>query len=101
MNDIQKLYTCECSASGVTVSYDDEAPEVFITGWMMSPGEGKMSFRERLRWCWHLLRTGKPFNDHLILNFETARQMSFDILKNTAEISEKKIKEQTDGKPTA
>lgn len=98
MTEITKLYTCECHTEGISVSVDDETMEVFLTGWQMSPGEGKMSLKEKIRWCWYIIRKGKPFNDHNILSFETARSLAFDILKQTAEISEKKAKEKSNGK---
>lgn len=79
----KKLYTCQCHAEAVTLEFNPEEQEVFITGWQMSPGVGAMSFKERIRWAWAILKTGKPFNDHIILNYDTARQISNDIYHAT------------------
>ncbi len=78
-NNIKKLYTCQCHSEAVTIEVNHEDQEVYVTGWQMSPGVGTMSLKERLRWAWHIITRGFPFNDHIILSFDTARQISTDL----------------------
>lgn len=81
--NIKKLYTCQCHSEAITLEFNPEDKEVYLTGWQMSPGVGVMSFYNRLRWIWHILTKGYPFNDHIILSYDIARQVSNDIYRAT------------------
>ena len=72
-----KIYRCECHTEGWSFSIEDG--EVYLTGWQMKPGSGSLSVRNKLRWCWRIIRTGKPFNDHVILSTETAGEFVKDL----------------------
>jgi hypothetical protein len=39
-------------------------------------------WREKFRWCWHILKTGKPWADSIIATNEDARGIAEFILKN-------------------
>jgi hypothetical protein len=35
-----------------------------------------LCMRERIRWCWNIFRTGKPWADNIILTPEQAKQIA-------------------------
>jgi len=54
----------------------------------------KPTLKEKLRHCWHIIRTGKNYSDQIILNQDTARQLGTSILDL---VSEKSILEALKG----
>ena len=91
----QKFYECNCGTEGIVISheyFDDEEKKFglidmafFQHGFV---GIHPLSFKERLRWCWHLLKTGQPFLDSVMLNKKVAEELGTDLLKWSQEIKE-------------
>jgi len=48
-------------------------------------GDSPLSFRQRLRWCWNILRTGMPWADMVILSDEKVKNLAEFIYQNIAE----------------
>lgn len=74
---------CDCHSEGIMVSYDDTDPYPNINLAIFSHGKYKnntVSFKEKLRYCWHLFRTGNPFDDEIMLRQETARELGKALL---------------------
>jgi hypothetical protein len=88
----KKFYECDCHTEGLMISYEyeeDGLPCIDIAFFQHGLDASKqLSFFERLRWCWHILKKGIPFRDMIILNQRTARELGEDLLK----FSKKKYK---------
>ena len=90
---------CDCHSEGIMISHDDTDPYPNINLAMFSHGKydnNALSFKEKLRYCWNLFRTGKPFLDEVMLGQRTARELANHLLefanKNySAEIRQKRI----------
>ena len=83
---------CDCHTEGIMISYDDTDPFPNINLAIFSHGKydnNSLSLWNKLRDCWHLFRTGKPFSDEIILRQETARELANHLL----EFANKKIEE--------
>ena len=75
-----KFYKCACSGHAIqTVEYKDE-PQLYISIWEQgSHCDNSLTFVERIRWCWRVLRKGKPFDDEVVLNPLTVEQLHKDL----------------------
>ncbi len=62
---------CDCGGcSTLEISYDtflDAEGQFYISLWVQHPGTRPMSKKERIRWCDHVMKTGKPWADHTIV----------------------------------
>lgn len=61
--------------------WNDEDKSVDFSMWYYGKFNWPMTFWEKLRWCWHILRKGKPYTDCLVLDYPTAEELAKDILK--------------------
>jgi len=50
------------------------------------------SIKERLRWCYHILKTGNPWADHTILTTENAQRVANFITEKQKSYAETKEK---------
>jgi len=85
----ESLYIkCDCHGEVLEIQaydYSDTHPNdtgFYMSMWRMSSDSHKMSWRERFRWCWQILRTGDPWNDYIMLTKENAKKVSQYIEKN-------------------
>ena len=60
---------CECCSHAVEFSHDEEMGQVEISLWNYGHSGTRLSFRERIRWSWHILVTGNPWVDMVTLNY--------------------------------
>ena len=70
------LHGCACFTHGFTVQADDEVPLVFLTTWTYGTAGQRLDWRNRIRWCWRILRTGFPFHDEITLEAEAAEKLA-------------------------
>lgn len=74
-----KFIECECASEGLLITHwphDTMDRSIYLT--MYSAGtysNDALSFRERLRHAWNIMKTGHPFTDSLILNESTAKEL--------------------------
>jgi len=66
MNNI--VIKCECCSEALEIEYDSEMDQIELSMWYYSMCNGTLSWKERIRWCYHILKTGNPWCDHIILN---------------------------------
>ncbi len=80
-----KFYECDCHGEGITISYeyqDENNKFSQVDMGFFKVGFGQpVEFKERLRWAWHLIKTGRPFLDEVILNRNIANELANDLLK--------------------
>ena len=63
---------CQCQSKAIEIQYDKEDTDgdYYVSLWKLGGYRSPMSFKERLRWAWHILKTGTPWADEVILNSE-------------------------------
>jgi hypothetical protein len=49
----------------------------------------ELSLKEKLRYCWNVIKTGRPFEDEILLRQETAKELANHLL----EFANKKFEE--------
>ena len=81
MNECRSIFIkCECDGEGLGVDYDVDDAYYYFSYWSRGFRSGKLPFWQRVRYSFHLLFTGKPFNDELVLNRDSANKLC-DFLK--------------------
>jgi hypothetical protein len=85
----KKFYECDCTCEGIMMSYeiDDPDPVIDLAFYTIGFDSSKiLTFKDKLRWCWHILIKGTPWSDMVILNQKQAKELGKDLL----EFAEKK-----------
>ena len=69
-----KFLICDCYSHGLLVEkFDDE--ELCLSLFERGLSGRTLGWSERLRWCWQILRHGKPWSDFIILNAENQKKL--------------------------
>lgn len=70
---------CECGGCSVMeINFDsitDEHGQFNFALWVNHPGESPLSKKERIRWCEHVTKTGRPWADHTIVSPNDAQRI--------------------------
>lgn len=82
----RRFYECACHHEGIMMGYiyeeDDKFPVIdlaFVKIDKKFTNHGKLSWSERLRWCWHVILSGDPWLDMVTLNRECAIELARDL----------------------
>lgn len=85
----KKFFECLCHTEGVMLSYEweDDFPHISLA--MFRNGfSGELSWKERFRWCWNIIKNGRPFLDEVMIDQETAKELGEALI----EFSKKEVK---------
>lgn len=63
---------CECGTEGLYIEKDDEYNEICMAMW--HTGKDYLSFAEKLRWIWNILKN-KPYSDHFIISTSRVQEL--------------------------
>ena len=66
---------CDCHSHGLLVEKFDDEEEVCLSLFERGLDGRILSMSSRLRWCWQILRYGKPWSDFVILNIENQKKL--------------------------
>ena len=69
---------CECCCNVIEINsekYSNEEATFNIAVWTQHSGNSPMSKKERIRWCDHVMKTGKPWADHTIVTQKEAQRI--------------------------
>jgi len=72
---------CDCFSHGLLVEKFKGEEEVSLSLFERGLNGRILSWSSRLRWCWQILRYGKPWSDFVILNTENQKRLK-DFLVN-------------------
>jgi len=80
LNDrIGKIYKCSCGCAALEMTnddFDEHDPRLDVCIWRLgSPNSGRRTWRDRIRWCWNMLRLGQLYTDDIILDFNTVQEL--------------------------
>ena len=76
MKDQESIFLiCDCFSHGLLVEKFEDEEEVSLSLFERGLSGRILPWRERLRWCWQILRYGKPWSDFIILNTENQKQL--------------------------
>lgn len=66
---------CQCKGEGLSIDYDKKDNLYYFSYWSYGLSNGKLSWLQRLRYCWETLRKGRAFNDELVLTKEDVNKL--------------------------
>ena len=66
---------CDCFSHGLLVERFEGEEEVSLSLFERGLNGRILSWSSRLRWCWQILRYGKPWSDFVILNTENQKRL--------------------------
>lgn len=72
---IEKFIACACFGEGLRVVYDQEDGDYSVSIWQEGY-RNPVEWKHRFRLIWRILRTGRAWDDQIILRGEEARQMA-------------------------
>lgn len=63
------MVKCDCGMERIVLWHEPGEIDAELSIWKYA--YDKISFRHRLRYAWHVLRTGTPYKDQICLNKES------------------------------
>lgn len=82
MINIKEYYECECTCSVIKVWHDKDTDyvddTVFVSIYKNHRG---WSIIHKLHLIWHIIKTGEPYSDEVVLSLDDARRLGKDLLK--------------------
>ena len=66
---------CDCYSHGLLVERLDDEEELCLSLFERGLDGRILSWSSRLRWCWQILRYGKPWSDYVILNTDNQKRL--------------------------
>jgi len=86
INNPTKVFPCECMGEALVVKVEKEieervgAPFLEIGFWQYGHGGDKLSWKQVLRTCWHILRKRSLWMDMVTMRAEVAKNLAHHIL---------------------
>lgn len=91
---LQEFVICDCGTHAVQVSVfkpENHEESVYLSFWESGHAIG-ISWRNRIRCIWHIIRTGTPWEDDVVLSREEATRLS-TLLTKAVELAKAPEKE--------
>lgn len=65
---MEEFVVCSCQTEGIYLVKHKTEPEVYISFFSHGINPKKMNFMSKVRYIWNLIKTGKPFEDQIVLD---------------------------------
>jgi hypothetical protein len=72
---MNKFIKCACYGHLMELEYDREYNQYYLTIWSSGFKREKLSWYDRIRWIWNILKTGNPWSDMFIINESTRKEI--------------------------
>lgn len=82
LNFKSEFIKCECWGEGMGIDFDPDDGLYYFSYWSNCITNGRLSWRQKLRYCWQVLVKGTPFNDQLIFDQKSVDQLTHFLSKN-------------------
>lgn len=66
---------CSCGSEVLHFEREEEDPMLYVTIFSTSSNLEIKTWREKIRWIWHILRNDKVWNDQILLGKEGMNQL--------------------------
>lgn len=85
MRDNYKFIMCDCGGQAVCIDHDED--QMFLSFFEHGAhNDNTLSWKERIRWIWNVLKTGRPFSDYIVIEKEKALELGNEILRRAQEL---------------
>ena len=82
MADQEKFIKCDCHGEGMLITKFDDESCFYFSFWRQGLDPVKLTWWTRLKLCWMTLTKGNYYEDQLILNKESAKELAEWINEN-------------------
>lgn len=84
-NNNTAFLLCECEAEAILLKkyFNIYSTDIYISIFKHNQYKIKPTFRERLRYCFQILKTGKYNEDQIIIDINTANKLGNWLIENT------------------
>ena len=76
MKSQEKFIKCSCHSEGVLLTKFDAEEEIYVSFWKEGINPVKLTWWMRLKLCWMALTKGNYYEDQLVLNKESAKELA-------------------------
>ena len=70
-----KYFECDCHGEVLNISYDEEDKLVYFAMYHYGQQDHRLSWKEIMRWTWHMIKERKLFNDELVFDVTKAKEI--------------------------
>jgi len=81
MEDKSIMLKCDCSSEAIEVQRWSDEDQFYFAYWQVGFSR-PLCWRERIRWCWNILRNGNPWADSIIVSPSKAKEIADFINQN-------------------
>lgn len=79
----EAFFVCDCHSEGLYLeSYSDDKT-LYLSFFSHGINPKNLTLFSKIRYIWNILKTGKPFSDHLVFNFKKANIIAKKIIELT------------------
>lgn len=82
------VFHCDCGEELLVVTQDKEWPDNIEMAVWLRGRSYTLTWKDRIRYCWQIIRYGRPYNDQIILSRYKARKFAEQLFELTAENEE-------------
>jgi hypothetical protein len=84
------FFLCECTNEALLCSrfQGKDENEIFMSIFTCGQFHSKPNLIQRLKYCWYHLKTGKKYEDQIVLSFNEAQKLSVWLAQNAYSIVE-------------
>jgi hypothetical protein len=75
MSEKRLFIRCNCGSHALELTWDEEFGWLEMAQWHYASSSSPLPFKERLRWIWRILTTGKPWTDSVLLDKKEIEQL--------------------------
>ena len=76
ISPVKEIYIkCDCHSEVLNFEYGQFEYEGYCVS-IYTDGFTNKSWYQRLRYCWRIISTGRPFNDQLMINYTKAEELA-------------------------
>lgn len=76
LKEKEKFIKCDCHAEGILITKFPDEPEFYVSFWREGFEPVKLTFWMRLKLCYMALVKGQYYEDQVILNEKTAKELA-------------------------
>lgn len=73
----ERFIRCECHIEGLRLTrFEDDDEDLYVAMWEDRHYGGRVPWRQRWRHIWRVIRTGRPYEDEVVLNRQAAQDVA-------------------------
>ena len=74
---------CTCHSEGIMIEADSEMDALFLSVWERGyRGDNTLTWKQKLRYIWQILKHGKPYGDQIVLDREGCFTLSKALIEH-------------------